>query len=1186
MSEQATAQSPRQGSSLGLRILKWTGIVFASLILLLTAVLLWPGTRDWAFDYGRTVLADAGVQSSSITGSWSEMTLNEVALTDDDGTWATAREVVISWSPLGLLSGGVWADRIELRGGRLLRQPNYKPAPDQVDEPFAWPDLPVDIDAESLTGDLTIDPAVVGESIQVSLNGKAALTSSGGSAELSLVRSDGVAGQASVTARTNSDLDDIEIAVNAKDARVAALIAGDERLQNLEVALQATRNQLTCTGQAAISARDGALATVGVNPDCTFALELTDVAKLLDPSAGLIGPANVTVQLREDGTDKTTNFVVAADLSRLQSTDALTARMLPGASLTALITFVAGGVAVDDLQGQLAAGKIAFTGNAALGEAIRANLDVNASDLAVLRPEVKGQLQARIVYDEAGATPIQVEAKASNVVADAYHWRTVSLSGSVDPRGSGAVVLKGDGGNAPMDLAIKVADAFTALKAEAKGTIVTAKIDAKATQVGAAAYDIAATVDAERIEQIAPLLGVDVAGTLKADVSGRVGMPAGAIKLKANIVRGRYEGRDIGDATLEANGPLTALAINLKGRAPLPPRTVDYAVAATVRNFTSAEIASLSIKSGGESVEAMKPFTVAFANGVVVDGLDARMLKDGREAGRIAATATQATAGLKTSIRLSAVNLETVALLAGLDPLKGMLEASADLDGAAGRASLSGTISGLQATGAGGRAPPANIAFEGSWSGGQARLNATATASGLPDASAEVTFPLARDAAGGLPSPSPNAALRGRVSWAGRIAPLWRLADIDGQDLDGEANIQATIGGTIAKPMFDGTVTLSNGQYVNDLTGTRLAALNIQVRAADQAIAVTGGATDGGRGRMDINLSLGTGGLAGVSGGITLQRMHVLARDDLSGSIDGSLTMARGATGPVLTGALTVLDLDASIPSPGPPDLVVVDVIDPDAPPAPAKKSRAREVESAAPSDVLALDIDVRIPGPARVEGRGIESLWRGDLKITGDASDPRLDGKLTLLRGTMAFGSRSFNLTEGEITFDGGPTIDPRIKLVATQTEDDFTASITLSGRAAEPELTVSSVPAAPQDEVFARLLFGRSVTKISALEALELANSIAALSGSGSTGGVLSNLRDRFGLDVLAVDVDDSGQVGVRAGSYLADNIYFELRQGGSSAGATGRLEIQIDENISVETEVGSDAASSVGARYKIDY
>ena len=142
-------------------------------------------------------------------------------------------------------------------------------------------------------------------------------------------------------------------------------------------------------------------------------------------------------------------------------------------------------------------------------------------------------------------------------------------------------------------------------------------------------------------------------------------------------------------------------------------------------------------------------------------------------------------------------------------------------------------------------------------------------------------------------------------------------------------------------------------------------------------------------------------------------------------------------------------------------------------------------------------------------------------------------------------------------------------------------------SGRATAPKVTASSVPARPQDEVFAALLFGRSVSSLSALEGLELANSIAALSGGADVrGSVLGDLRNKFGLDVLAVDLGEGGNATVRAGSYLADNVYFELRQGGANSGTTGRVELQIDENISVETEVGPQSSSSVGARYKLDY
>lgn len=1173
----------KRRAPIGWRILKWTGIALVALVALLVLALFLPFTRQYAFDYGRSILTEAGVQSASFTGTWNRMVLSEVALSDDQGVWATADEVVLSWSPFALLTGTVNADRVEFVKARIYRQPDYKPAPDQADEPFAWPDLPVDITLGSLIGDVTLDPAVIGEAVTATLTGKADLTRTGGAAELNFNRTDGVGGEAAITARASADLKKIEIALNAKDQRVAALLAGDDRLRDAAIALQLSRDGETCGGAGSISARDGSIATLGVNPNCTFAVELTDVAKLLDASAGLSGPAGLSVRMIEDGDDTTTELHVAADLSRLQTRDPSLAPLLPGASANALVTLKAGAVSVTGLQAQLAGGKLTATGEAEIvGTATRAALDLGASDLSVLRADLQGKLQAKIAYDTRALRPIAVTANGSDIVSGPLSYKTVALEGGIDARGTGKFTLKGDG-EAPIDVTADLTDAFgEGFTARVAGEIASATIAADAVKKGAA-YAVDAEIKTARLDRLGALAGLDLAGGLIAKISGEVGGDAPVIDLDAALSEGRIGATTLGEAKLTAKGPLSALEVTLSGRLPAEGRTVDYRVVASVADFASARVSALRAATAQESVEAAGPFTVAFANGVSVDGLTARVAAHGRAAGTITADAHTGEAGVKTAVKLAAVDLEALTAVLGRDTVKGMLEGDAELDGGAGRARLDLRVTGLTAGGAAGRAPPADLALAASWAGGTVKATATATARGLPDARAEIAFPMARAADGGFPAPSPDAKLTGSVKWNGRIAPLWRLADIDGHTLDGDAVIDATIGGTLSSPRIAGNATIANGAYANEALGTRLAALNVAIQMAGEQVTIKGGATDGARGRLSIDAALGLSGeLNAASGGVTLTAMQVVTRDDLVAAVDGALTLTPGAGGPVLKGALTVTGLEAEIPDPGLSDLVVVDVIDPAKPPPPPKPAR-----SAAPPQVLTLDIDVNIPGPAKVEGRGLNTLWRGDLKISGDASDPRIAGKLTLLRGTWDFGSRSFQITEGEIEFDGGPTIEPRINIVATQEEDGFTASLTLSGRASDPKIAVSSTPAAPQDEVFARLLFGRSVSSLSAVEGLELANSIAALSGGRDIrGGVLGSLRDRFGLDVLAVDLDDSGNAAVKAGTYFAENVYFELRQGGASGGTTGRLELQIDEHLSVETEVGADSSSSVGARYRLDY
>jgi translocation and assembly module TamB len=1179
-------QTPRRRAAIGWRLLKWTGITLAVIVALFALVIFLPFTRQFAFDYGRGILTEAGVESASFTGSWDRMVLSKVALTDDEGVWATADEIVISWSPFALLSGTVNADRAEFVNARVFRQPAYAPAPDQTDEPFAWPDLPVDITLASLIGDVTLDAAVIGEPMTVKLTGKADLTGSGGDAELNLNRTDGVPGEAAITARATADLGQIEVSLNAKDQRIAALLASDERLRDAAIALRLSRDGTSCGGQASISARDGAIATIGVNPNCTFAVELTEIARLLGPDAGLSGPANLSVQLLEDGDDETTQFKLSADLSRLATSDPGIAPLLPNASASADVTLRAGTISVSGLQAQLAGGKLTATGTALIGDtATTADLALAATDLSVLRPDLKGKAVAKLVYDTASATPIVINATGSDIVSGPLTYKTIALTGGIDALGTGRITLKGDG-DAPIDVTADISNAFgSTLVAKVAGEIASATLSVSATQKGAA-YAVTADLKTARLDRLGALAGLDLAGGLTARLSGEVGGAMPTIDLDASVTGGRFGMTALGDAQLQAKGPLSALDVTLSGKAPAEARSLEYRIAALVSEFASARVSAFRAATSDESIEAAGPFTVNFANGVTLEGLDARLVKSGKTAGRIAATASEGENGAKTAVKLSGLDLEALSAVLGRDAVSGLLEGDIELDGGAGRASLNATITNLHADGAAGRAPPANLVFAGTWSGGTFRLNVTARAQGLPDARADISFPLARAADGGFPSPAPGARLTGSVNWGGRIAPLWRLADIDGHSLDGDATINAAIGGTLSAPEVSGSATIANGAYANEAMGTRLAALNVSIQMSGQQVTIKGGATDGASGRLSIDATLGlSGGLGAATGGVTLTVMQVVTREDLVAAVDGTLKLAPSASGPVLQGALIVTGLQAEIPDPGLSDLAVVDVIDPEKP---VEATQATDASAATPGDILALDIAVSIPGPAKVEGRGLNSLWRGDLKVFGDVSDPRISGKLTLLRGTMDFGSRSFQISEGEIDFDGGPTIEPRIKVVATQEDSDgFTASLTLSGRATEPKITASSTPAAPQDEVFARLLFGRSVSSLSAIEGLELANSIAALSGGTDIrGGVLGNLRDRFGLDVLSVELDESGNASVKAGAYLASNIYFELRQGGASGGTTGRIELQIDENLSVETEVGADSSSSVGARYRLDY
>ena len=63
----------------------------------------------------------------------------------------------------------------------------------------------------------------------------------------------------------------------------------------------------------------------------------------------------------------------------------------------------------------------------------------------------------------------------------------------------------------------------------------------------------------------------------------------------------------------------------------------------------------------------------------------------------------------------------------------------------------------------------------------------------------------------------------------------------------------------------------------------------------------------------------------------------------------------------------------------------------------------------------------------------------------------------------------------------------------------DDLTARITVEGPANAPDVTISATPDLPQDEVLARLLFGRSIDTLSPFQVARLVASVRTLAGGG---------------------------------------------------------------------------------------
>jgi translocation and assembly module TamB len=177
------------------------------------------------------------------------------------------------------------------------------------------------------------------------------------------------------------------------------------------------------------------------------------------------------------------------------------------------------------------------------------------------------------------------------------------------------------------------------------------------------------------------------------------------------------------------------------------------------------------------------------------------------------------------------------------------------------------------------------------------------------------------------------------------------------------------------------------------------------------------------------------------------------------------------------------------------------------------------------------------------------------DIRLRGTTANPQIFGSADLVRGGYEFAGKRFDLTRGRIRFAGEVPIDPRLDIAASGDANGVSATITITGSGMKPVIAFSSTPSLPEEELLSRLLFGSSITQISAPEAVQLAAALASLRGGGGLDPI-NKLRSAIGLDrlrILNADASIPRGTSVAAGKYLGRKFFVELVTDGRGYNAT---------------------------------
>jgi translocation and assembly module TamB len=204
---------------------------------------------------------------------------------------------------------------------------------------------------------------------------------------------------------------------------------------------------------------------------------------------------------------------------------------------------------------------------------------------------------------------------------------------------------------------------------------------------------------------------------------------------------------------------------------------------------------------------------------------------------------------------------------------------------------------------------------------------------------------------------------------------------------------------------------------------------------------------------------------------------------------------------------------------------------------------------------------------------------------VSGTTDAPVLDGAAHVVRGDYDLAGKRFEIDDQGVVYLSSALDQIRLDLTAKLDDPSLTASIKIGGTAAKPDITLSSVPSLPSDEILSQVLFGSSAAQLSPVQAAQLAAAVTTLATGGGF-DVMGGLKNFARLDRLALGGGDAATgVTVSGGKYISNNVYLELT-GGGRQGPSAQVEVRANRSLSVISQVGGEAGAKLSVRWRVDY
>ncbi len=281
----------------------------------------------------------------------------------------------------------------------------------------------------------------------------------------------------------------------------------------------------------------------------------------------------------------------------------------------------------------------------------------------------------------------------------------------------------------------------------------------------------------------------------------------------------------------------------------------------------------------------------------------------------------------------------------------------------------------------------------------------------------------------------------------------------------GRAQVNASVGGTLATPRFNGKVHIEGAslRYGDFPAGLSNVAGDFNFDATrmvfDNVVAESGG------GRLTIGgtVAYGEGPLNYVLNARSDQ-VRIRYPVGMSWLMGGTLRLSGNAQAATLSGRIVV------------DRLLMAEGFDLGSFMVSSKEPATGPSTTSSFLQNLAFDIQVESSPDSRMEWTGARLLTDASLRLRGTWEHPILLGHIHLLSGAMRFRGNQYNIARGDINFANPFRLDPVLNVEATTTIRQYEVTLDFTGPASRLTLAYRSDPPLPSSDIIELLALGQT--------------------------------------------------------------------------------------------------------------